>query len=172
MTDVPRAVPGFRDRDLWATSIAGVTWIAIAVLSVVGTVALLAVPYGFFDIPFYAVFAVVAGYFARGIFLRRRILVAIAASLTAITLASLWLAAGFVAGSLVALIPSASSLIAAWQIRQRDVEAARLTGDSGTVMSLRSIASRVVVELLSVALVFGGLWLISEGGPLAAAPQR
>jgi cytochrome oxidase assembly protein ShyY1 len=44
-------------------------------------------------------------------------------------LASLWLAAGFLALALIALVPAASSLLASWQIRKHDLAAAAIAGE-------------------------------------------
>ncbi len=122
----------FHDRDLWATRVAGVSWTILAVLGAVVTIELIAIPYGFFDLPFTAIFALLAVYFACSIWVRRSFLVAIAAFATSFVLAGLWFVLWFVAGMfpmfLIPLVPAIFSIVAAGQIRKRDRAAAQMDG--------------------------------------------
>jgi hypothetical protein len=164
---ITQGITAFRGRPLWATSAAGISWTTVAILNSVATIALIAIPYGFFGAPFTAIFALIAGYFAMGIWRRHRVLIALAAFLTALALVALWLVAGLLPLAFVALIPAASSLIAAWQIRKHDLVTAQVGGDPRSVMSRAGIARRVVISLLVVVVGAGGLWWGVSYGPLA-----
>ena len=160
-------IAALQGRGPWAIRFAGTVWSAITILNLVATVALLAIPYGFLGAPFTAIYALVAGYFAIGIWRGRRVLIALAASITALALAALALVAGLLPLALVALIPAASSLTAAWQIRRQDLAAAAIAGERGSVLSRAGIAWRVVISLLIVIVGSGGLWWGVSYGPLA-----